>query len=165
MTSRESVALVIMWKTNHLEKMRDALAYLKLELDMGTDENKPTKCRGRARRIKAVWEEGRREKLQKNSYLPPRHSRAEMLQILTDMAMGMRPENRFSKACAEASEERPCTMESTRTKWRQAGRCLQEGEPPQRQPISWPKCLGRGFCVEPSPTLPKNPPSSTSPIP
>ena len=54
MMSRESVALVIMWQANHLEKMKDALAYLKLGLDMATDENKPTKCRGRARGIIAV---------------------------------------------------------------------------------------------------------------
>ena len=67
MTSRESVASVIMWKANHLEKTKDTLANLKLELDMATDENKPTKCRGRAREIIAVWEEGRREKLQKTA--------------------------------------------------------------------------------------------------
>ena len=43
------MALVIIWKANHLEKMKDALAYLKLELDMAINENKTTKCRGRAR--------------------------------------------------------------------------------------------------------------------
>ena len=65
-------------------------------------------------------------------------AKAEMLQILTDMATGMRPGNRTSKACAEASEESPCTMGSTRTQWRQAGPYPQEGEPPKRWLVSWP---------------------------
>ena len=145
MTSRESVALITMWKTNHLKKMKDTLAYLKLALDMATNENKPTKCRGRARGIIAAWEEKRREKLQINNYLLPGCSRAEMLQILTDMATGRRPENRSSKACSEALEESPCIMESTRTQWRQAGLHPQEEEPPLRWPVLWPKCFRRGF--------------------
>ena len=148
MMSRESVALAIMWKAYHIKKMKDTLAYLKFELDKATDENKPTKCRGRARGIIAVWEERRREKLWINSYLPPRCGRAQMLQILTDMATWMRPGNRSPKACGEDLEENPCTMKSTKTQWRQAGPCPQEGEPPQRWPVLWPKCLGRSFCVE-----------------
>ena len=60
MTSKESVVLVIMWKVNHLEKMKDALAYLRLELDIAMYKKKPTKCRGRTRGIIAVWEEGMR---------------------------------------------------------------------------------------------------------
>ena len=70
MMSKESAASVIMWKANHLEKTKYTLAYLKLELDMATDENKPTKCRGRVRGIISVWEEGRRENLWINSYFP-----------------------------------------------------------------------------------------------
>ena len=35
---------------------------------MVTDENKPTRCRGRAWGLIAVWEEERREKLQINNY-------------------------------------------------------------------------------------------------
>ena len=78
--------------------MKDTLAYFKLELDMAMSKNKPTKCRGRAKGITAIWEEGRREKLWINGYLPSGHGRAEMLQILTDMATGRRPGNRSSKA-------------------------------------------------------------------
>ena len=165
MTSRESAASVIVWKTDHLKKTKDALAYLKLDLDMAMDENKPTKCRGRARGIIAVWEEGRREKLQINNYLLPGCGRAEILQILTDIATGMRPGNRSSKACAEALEESPCTIKSTRTHWIQAGPHPQEGESPQRQPVSWPKCLGRGFCIEPSLPMPIAPPLLPVPSP
>ena len=110
MTLRECAASVIVWKTNHLKNTKDALAYLKWELYMAIDKNKPTKCWAKARGIIAVWEEERREKLQINSYLPPRCGRAKMLQILTEMATGMRPGNRSSKACAEALEESPCTM-------------------------------------------------------
>ena len=123
------MASVITWKVNHLEKTKDTLAYFKLELDMAMSETKPTKCRGRARGIKAIWEDGTREKLWINSYLLPGCSRAEMSQILTDMATGRSPGNRSSKACAEALEEGPGTMESTRTQWRQAGPHPWEGEP------------------------------------
>ena len=121
---------------------------------MAMNTNKSTRCRGRARGLIAVWEEERREKLWINNYLPPGHGRAKMPQILTYMTTRMRPGNRPSKACVEALEQNPCTMEFTRTQWRQAGPCSQGGKPPQRQPVSWPKCLGRGFHVEPSLPMP-----------
>ena len=81
-----------------------------------------------------------------------------MLKILTDMATRMRPGDRPSKALTQALEEVPCNMESIRTQWRQTGPCSQGEEPLQRQPVSWPKCLGRGFhvppVVEPSLSMP-----------
>ena len=135
---------------------------------MMTDENKPIRCRDRARGLIAVWEEERRGKMQINNYLPPGHSRAETLQILMDMATRIRPGDRLTKALTQALEEGPCNMESTRTQWRQAGPNSQGGEPPQGQPVLWPQCLGRGFCVPPSvePYLPMCIASSYySPIP
>ena len=82
---------------------------------MAMDENKPTRCRGRAMGLKAVWEEEKRGKLQINNYLLPRCGRAEMLQILTDMATRMTPGDRPSKASTQTLKEGPCNMESTRT--------------------------------------------------
>ena len=91
-----------------------------------------------------------------------------MLKILMGMATRMRPGDRPLQALTQALEEGPCNMESIKTQWRQAGPCSQGVEPLQRQPVLWPKCLGRGFHVPPSvePSLPMPiAPSSASPIP
>ena len=84
------------------------------------------------------------------------------------MATRLRPGDRPYKASTQALEERSCTMESTRTQWRQTGPHPQGGEPPQRLPVLWPKCLGRGLCV-PSSVKPFLPipiaPLFPSPIP
>ena len=52
-----------------------------------TNDNKLTKCRGRARELISVWEEERKEKNQLwiNTCLPPECGRAETLTILTNM--------------------------------------------------------------------------------
>ena len=87
MTSRGSVVLVIAWRTDHLRQTD--LYNLNLEikkLEMMADENKPARCRGRARGLVAVWEEERRNQLWINNSLPSRCIRAETLRIMIEMA-------------------------------------------------------------------------------
>ena len=52
-------------------------------------------------------------------------------------------------------------MESTQTHWQQMGPHLKVT--PQRLPGIWPKCLGRGVCLNPpySPRIEVQPPSPT----
>ena len=99
----------------------------------------PSRCRGRARGMVSVWEREQRQLLQINNCLPG-CSRAETLKILADQRLG------------DQQSTHILGKESIKTKWRQAG--PHSEEPPQRQPVSGPKCLGRDICIAlPSPSM------------
>ena len=113
----------------------------------------------------SVWEEKRRKqnrnRLWINTCLPPRCSRAEMLKILTDMAIqnewrpGQGPSQDLERGVIPLdADNKPCNLESVCTWSRTPSLRLQESEPPMRWPIAWPKCLGRGL-----PHAPPTPPS------
>ena len=107
---------------------------------MATPTSTSTGLRGRVRGLVLVWEGQQKQQLQINKHLPG-CGRAETLNVLVDQ----RPEDR---QWTQSQKEETCHMESTRTKWRQAIPCLEE--PPERQPVLQPICLGQGIGIAPS---------------
>ena len=115
--------------------------------------------RGRGRGLLFVWREELEPKLQINNYLPS-YGREETLEILVDKRPGNGQWTQSQKEETKCQKEDTCHIESVWTKWQQVSPCLEDQ--PQRQPVSWPKCLDRGICLTPppSPRSIDNPPSS-----
>ena len=116
-----------------------------------------------------MWEEERRKKnrLLINTHVPPRCGSAEMLKILTDLAIQKEwrlepePSQNLERGVSTLdADNKPCHLESIQTRSRTPRPQSQETRPPMRWPISWPKCLGRGLPHAPPTPLPM--PSSSS---
>ena len=72
------------------------------------------------------------------------------MEILVDKRPGDGQWTTSQKQETQRQNEETCQLKSVWTKWQQVSPHLEEQ--PQRQPVSWPKCLGRGICLTPPPS-------------
>ena len=131
---------------------------------MTTQDKKPARCRGRARSLILVSEEERWEKnrLWVTNYPTPGWGRAETLSILTKwvewaLGWGQRQPLNVGRGLTIPNDTNQYNLEPVRTWGRTLSPCPQGFLcSPLWWPVSWPKCLGRGF--------PSTSPPNSSPI-
>ena len=95
--------------------------------------------RGKGKGLLIVWRRELEKKLQVNRYLPGR-SRGATLAIMAQM--DQHPGRRLGVEKEAHCDLNHMDSESIRTQYWQTG--PRDEEVPQRWPITWPKCLGRG---------------------